>query len=349
MRPLLPVLALLLTGCGGEAAAESSSSSADAPATPAGVVLGPLPAPPLATGDGWHTDFARAFTHGLEIDHGDERITIAVDHLGDLQADDRRTVATADPDMEEPVAVLPLTVPQGRFRVELSRAFVRARTGGDSVALAAAMRLRLGTGRATTWDWVAQITASEGRVALALVDRETPGVTPIAPSAAVDGVTGLTGPGGEALAFAAAGMGPGAYEVYVGRTAAGEAVEVVIDFRVLLEPTFTEAWLESPAHEPPGILTVPALDEVGVEVRRAQPDEVSATTGNPLWFVIDARQNRRDPRIGFPEVSATDEKGRPVEVRTGNEGFRLWVEEPGPADPIPVRLRVAVRTGFTPL
>lgn len=350
----LLLAALLLPGCGATAE-PGAGSPAELPApAPLAPSLGALPAPPPGTGDGFRSDFRRAFTHGLIIERDGERVEIAVLHLGLLQVRQGGALSAGDPLGAEPPLPLPLRVPAAAYPVELSHArFVDAQ--GRAEERIAAARLRLDAAPPVAWRWAGQYPLSSGIGAFL-----GPGAGDVLPergarlhAAILEAVErdpaggGLLAVAAEAdLAFFPAGEGEGSVELYVGVDKDGHPVELIADFQVLVEPDEVEARVKDPAAWPPGILPAPVLEELGIELRRAHEGETIPTTGAPCWIAIDARSINRDARFGFPRVRAWDAEGRELELKTVTEGYRLWL--PPPATP-PAALAVVLQVGLKPL
>lgn len=357
--PVLPALAalLFLSGCGEPAAAEGAPTPLPAaPVTP--VQLGPLPTPPLNAGDGWHTDFRRAFQHGLVIERPDETLHIEVLPLGHLEQEEEGLLYAGDPLAPETDCALPLRARPGRFAVELSRVRIRPRDGSADAVQVAACRLRLREGRASTWRWAGSFGAPHGLVAWISHSAQERVLAPdgaegrrvrdrlVRPASAHGILATRAEDAAIDLVWCQTGLTDDSFDLYVGLDADGLPIEAVIDLHVLQEPIETIVPIEAPLEEPPGILHLPELEALGITVRRAHPGEVVAATGAPLWFEIDARENRRDPRLGFPEVMAVDDREDEVALNAGNEGFVIWVALPMEGSRAPARLFVAVRTGM---
>ncbi len=361
MRTLhLAALSLFLTGCGAQAEAEEAPTQAT---TGNRVTLGPLPAPPLNAGDGWHTDFRKAFTHGTVIDRPEESIHIEVLDIGRLQVEDEAMLAIGDPLAAHTAIPLPVRGPPGAYLVQVSKVLIRAKDRTGQAERIACARIRLGEGRAESWRFAGSFGAEDGICAF-MTDRaceilgrggRAGARHRIAMAASRDGFTHATasstpeGDGPPDVAWCHTGFGGNTYDIYVGLDAQGAPVEVVADFEILLEPVETQAIVEDPINEPPRILPLQILEDLGMTVRRAHPDERVPISDQPLWFEVDARENRRDPRLGFPEIRGEDADGRPVPIVTGNEGFKIWVTLPAEGQPVPDRLVFAVRTGFKTL
>ena len=339
-------LALLLTGCGNDdSAAARSGSPIDtgvllpSPAALDTPQVGPLPPPPLATGDGWHTDFTRAFTDGLVVERPEERLFIKVVDVGTVTLENDGPLVVMDPLGAADPLELPVRLPAGTYTVQVSRVRIALRDGSASVTQLAAARLLLGPGPVRTWHWVGEHAVDSGLSALLTreaaraveqrrpaVERQmntaisrdplTAGAIPTRPAASAD------------LAFFAAGTGDRPVEFYVGVDEEGRGVEVVADFGILLEPVESLHSFVDPASWPPGLLSKPDLDEMGIEVRRAHPHETVPSTGAPVWIAIDARSIARDPRRGFPRVEAMGVDGEPVPIEVVTEGYRLWIPMP---------------------
>ncbi|RME26325.1 MAG: hypothetical protein D6798_06975, partial [Deltaproteobacteria bacterium] len=323
----------------------------------------PLPTPPLNTGDGWHTDFHKAFHHGHVIERPDETITIEVLSTGDLVLTHPSGLHVGDPIAAHTATALTLTLPPGRYPAQLSEVVIRARDGSAEATAIAASRIKLAEGRAVSWRFAGSFSTDDGIGAwmtdeahevLAQGGRDGARAR-IGLAASRDGLTnGLAssrydGSGPQDVAWCLTGFGGGDYDVYVGLDADDRPVELVADFQVLLDPVEATGTIEDPYTEPPGIVSLPVLEDIGVTVRRAHDDETASLSGKPLWFEIDARQNRRDPRLGFPEVRGFAPDGQPVPLDVTNEGFRIQVALPAPGEPIPTRIEVAVRVGFEPM
>ena len=361
----LAPLALLLTGCGSDASNEAPARLDLTTGQPLRAVtlaapsLGPLPAPPTGTGDGYRTDFVRAFTHGLVIEGEEERIHVAVRELGALTVQEAGPLLASDPVGPDRPVDLPVKLPPEAYPVQVSRVRIEPRDGGAPVDQVAAARILLGRGAPTAWHWIGQYTTDSGlgaflspTAAEALQARRDALTQRIVQALEAD-------PAGAALlatrpaaptdlAFFPAGPGEGSVEVYVGVDDQGRPVEVVADFLVLVEPDEVVAEVRNPTIWPPGLLPAPELEELGIELRRAHADETIPTTGAPCWVAIDARSIARDPRIGFPRVECRDGDGRVLPLEPVTEGYRLWL--PPPPDGLDVAsLAVVLQMGVKAL
>jgi len=364
----LAPLALLLAGCGSEEPATLSGVAPPAHTGPALPVVpplsvplvGPLPAPPLATGDGWHTDFARAFTDGLVIERPEEKLRIEVAEAGELSFEEEDRVRVMDPlGVAEPVE-LPIRVPIGGYRIQVSRVHIVPRDGSAPGTEIAAARMIIGKGRAKTWRWVGDYAVDSGlgaflshRAAEALARRRPELAQRMANAVERDPLVAMvmaTRPAAPTdLAFFPAGAGDRAAEVYVGLDAEGLGVEIVADFQVLLQPVEAVHLFQNPAIWPPGLLPEPELEALGIEVRRAHPGETVPATGAPVWIAIDARSIARDARMGFPRVQARDTAGDPVPIDIATEGYRIWVPMSSIEGKDIATLAVIVQIGVEPL
>lgn len=357
MRTLpLAALCLLLTGCGGETERDSATTQAQ----PARPTLGPLPARPASAGTGGHTDFHKAFTHGTVIDRPMETIHIEVEPVGQVHTTERGGMELGCPLAAHTAIPLPILAPEGAYSVDLSKVTIRAKDGSGQAEQIAAARLRLAPGQAVEWKWAGNF-GSEGGVAAFMSPaaaevlaqgESSPFYRRVTVASTRDGlVSGVLSSQEGApsdIAWTHTGLGDGSFDVYVGLDADGAPVEVVADFQILLEPDELIVFLEAPAQEPPGIIPLAELDALGITVRRAHPGESTPLGGDPLWFEVDSRENRRNPALGFPEVVALDAEEREVRLLSGNAGFTLWIAVPPDAERI-ARLAIAVRTGFKPL
>ncbi len=363
MRTLpLATLGLLLTGCGdqeAEARADTAPTTTPAPR----VMLGPLPTPPLNTGDGWHTDFRKAFHHGLVIDLPEETITVEVLSIGELVVEQDTGLHVGDPLAAHTATALTLKLPPGRYMAQLSEVDIRAKDGSAEATGTAACRLKLAEGHAESWRFAGSFGTEDGLGAwmtdeaheILAQGGRTGARSRIGLAASRDGLTnGLAsshheGAGEPDVAWCHTGFGGGNYDLYVGVDADGRPVELVADFQLLMEPVEAQGTVDDPYTEPPGIVSLPVLDEIGITVRRAHDDETTALSGLPMWFEIDARENRRDPRLGYPEVRGYDAEGAPVPLNITNEGFRIQVALPMTGEAIPARIVFSLRIGFEPL
>lgn len=357
----LLALALLLPACGSSSSSAPAGLDLDRPANPPETrfpSLGPLPAPPLGTGEGFRSDFVRAFTDGLMIEHGDEQVEIIVQSLGSLQFEEAGALLAGDPMGPDAPLTLPLRLPPAEYPMELSRARFHSPDGSVEERVAAA-RVRLDAAPPVQWRWAGQFSLSSGLCAFlaptaarvfstsaaslhAAILRAVE-VDPLAAAVLPARASGPTD-----LGWCPAGEGEGSVELYVGVDAEGHPVEVVADFLILVEPDEEIATFTRPAAWPPGILPSPSLEELGIELRRAHPGEAVPTTGAPSWIAIDARSIARDARIGFPEVRAWDADGNPIELTKTTEGYRIWLPEPHDPQAI-ARLEVVLRVGVKPL
>lgn len=361
----LAPLALLLAGCGSDAAPEAPAQLDLATGQPLRAVtltapsLGPLPAPPKGTGEGYRTDFARAFTHGLVIEREGERVHVAVRELGTLAFEQAGPLLVDDPVGPDRPAELPVKLPPEQYPVQVSRVRIVPTDGGPAVEQIAAARILVGRGAPTAWHWIGQYATDSGLGAFltpaadealqARRDAITQRIVQALEADPAGAAVLATRPAAPAdLAFFPAGPGEGSVEVYVGVDDQGHPVQVVADFLVLVEPDEVVVEIRDPTVWPPGLLPAPELEELGIELRRAHPGEAIPTTGAPCWIAIDARSIARDPRIGFPRVQCRDSGGRALPVEPVTEGYRLWL--PPPPDELEVAsLAVVLQMGVKPL
>lgn len=358
-------LALLLTGCGSPAPAAEPAQLDLATGQPLRAValsapsLGPLPAPPKGTGEGYRTDFARAFTHGLVIERDEERIHVAVRELGALAVDQAGPLLATDPVGPDRPVELPVKLPAEQYPVQVSRVRIEPRDGGAPVDQVAAARILVGRGAPTAWHWIGQystdsglgafLTPAAGEALQARRDAITQRIVQALEADPAGAAVLATRPAAPSdLSFFPAGPGEGSVEVYVGVDDQGRPAEVVADFLVLVEPDEVVAEVRDPMVWPPGLLPAPELEELGIELRRAHPGEAIPTTGAPCWIAIDARSIARDPRIGFPRVECRDLGGALLPVEAVTEGYRLWL--PLPPEGLDVaRVAVVLQIGVKPL
>lgn len=365
MRPWsLATLALLLTGCGSEAPQQPVQLDLVTGQPVRTVVfnrpmLGPLPAPPMGTGMGYRSDFVRAFTDGLIIDLPGERITVSVRDAGTVTFSEPGPLMVDDPVGPDVPVELPLKLPAEQYPVEVSRVRIEPKDGSPPIEQIAAARILVESGTAVDWHWIGQYGLESGlgsflapTAAEAMRTRQD-AITAAIVSALEDDPLAAqsigTRPAFPAdLCFFPAGVGEGSVEIYVGVDADGKPVEVVADFLILVEPEEIVAEIKDPGGWPPGHLPAPALEELGIIVRRAHPDEAIPTTGAPCWIEIDARSIARDPRIGFPRLKLRDADGTPLMMEPVTEGYMLWLQPP-PDGLVIGQLAIVLQMGVKPL
>lgn len=360
-HPSLLALSLLLPGCEGRSAVPGAPLELERPAAPSEIrfpTLGPLPAPPIGTGQGFRSDFVRAFTDGLEIEREGERVEVRVQAVGNLHLAQAGGLLAGDPMGPDLPLALPVRLPAAEYPVEVSRARFLSAEDGDEEQVAAA-RVRFDTAAAVDWRWVGQFSLGSGLCAfLSPAAAQALGTASASLHSAILRAVEANPLGAELLAtqamgaadlaFCPAGDGEGSVELYVGVDAEGNPVEVVADFLVLVEPDEEIAAIPNPAGWPPGILPSPLLDELGIELRRAHPGESVPTTGAPCWMAIDARSIARDARIGFPRIRAWNADGEHIELIQTTEGYRIWLPEPAFASSI-ARLEIVLQMGVKAL
>jgi len=322
-------------------------------------MLGPLPAPPKGTGNGYRSDFVRVFTDGLKIDRPDEQITVSVRGVGAVVVAENGPLVADDPLGPDTPLKLPIKLVPEHYPVQVSRALIQPTDGSQGETLVAAARLLVGDGTPVLWHWIGQYTLHSGlgafmsgSAANALVTRRDALVKAIVTAVQADPniATSIpTRPAAPAdLAFFPAGTGQGSVELYVGVDGSGLPVEVVADFLVLVEPEELVTRVEDPDDLAPGNLHLSGLNTLGIDLRKARPDEVVPLTGAPCWFFLDAQAIARDPRIGFPRIRCVDDQGRPVALLPTTEGYRLWLARP-PDGVVVKALSVVIQLGVRSL
>lgn len=366
----LILLALLLTGCGQSAddgTADRASPTRSRP-PPAHPELGNLPAPPPGTGEGLHTDFARAFQDGLVIDRGEELLTVHVVDAGRMDVGSG-VLLVGDPGWVNSLVELPLGVPRGHYGVQLSRVKGQDKASGEAVERIAAMRLLLGSSPARRWLYLASVAVDTGsaafltptaaevlttqqKTAAARYERRLQGDEAPEPTDSIDGrlqaVFGrdLLAPallqshprGPHNLVACSSGFGDGRYDVYVGLDERGSPVEVVIDFRVLLEPVVDEVVIEDMDLVPAGHIDLGPLSDLGIKAWRGRPAED--------WLTLDASAIWEDARYGNPEVVVEDRRGTRLHPNATMQGGHHRIDRPDQAH---ARVRISVQVGVRPL
>lgn len=367
---ILLVLALLLVGCTETAAAGPNPSPASGKPRqpPPHPELGKLPAPPPATGEGMHSDFRRAFQDGLVIDRGEETLSVRVVEGGRLDVGSG-VLLVGDPGWASGLSELPLGIPRGHYPVQLSRVRGQDKQSGETIERIAAMRLRLGGSAARRWLYLASISvdtgsaafltptaaevlASQQKTAAARYERRLQGDDAPEPEDSIDTrlqaafsrdllapVLLQSHPRGPHNLFAcSSGFGDGSYDVYVGLDEGGSPAEVVVDFRVLLEPILAEVLIPDMDALPPGRIPLGPLEPLGLVAWRGRPTED--------WLLLDATSIWNDPRYGGPEVVVEDAQGGRLHPNASMQAGTWRVERPGTGHS---RLRISVQVGVRPL
>lgn len=365
--------ALLLSGCGPRAGVETTPAAGSAPsprALPATgrAELGRLPPPPPGTGEGLHTDFARAFQDGLVIERPEERLEITVHQGGRLEVG-AGSVLVGDPGYAPSLKTLPLTIPRGSYAVQVSQVRARSRRGeaGERVA---AMRLLLGPAPARRWLYVDTIAVDSGSAALLtpsaaevlaqeqaraqdLYRRRLQGEDVQPPPDSVDArlqaafqadmmaavlLQSHLPRGPVNIAACSSGFGDGSYDVYVGLDESGVPVELVIDFRVLLDPVMAEVLIPDMDAVPVGPIPLGPLAEHGLRAWRGGRYDP--------WLLLDASALWNNPLYGAVQIEVESPEGRPLHADSTMQGgiHRLAA----PQSPRP-RLRIRVQVGVRPL
>lgn len=368
--PLLILLALLLTGCAESTATEPGRTAAPGKPRlpPPHPELGALPAPPPGTGEGLHSDFRRAFQDGLVIDRGEETLTVRVVDGGRLDVGSG-VLLVGDPGWAGGLVELPLGIPKGHYPVQLSRVRGQDKQSGETIERIAAMRLALGSGGARRWLYLASISVDTGsaafltptaaevlstqqRSAAARYERRLQGDDAPEPADSIDTrlqaafskdllapVLLQSHPRGPHNLFAcSSGFGDGSYDVYVGLDEGGSPAEVVVDFRVLLEPILEEVTIPDLQALPAGRVALGPLEALGLVAWRGRPTED--------WLLLDASAIWNDPRFGSPEVVVEDLTGARMHPNTSMQGGIWRLERPGDGH---VRVRISVQVGVRPL
>lgn len=369
--PLLVLLTLLSTGCG-EATEEAEHTRRPVPSRtkppPAHPELGDLPSPPRGTGEGLHTDFARAFTDGLVIDRGRERLTVTVVDAGRLQVGSG-VLLVGDPGWVGGLQALPIGVPKGKYRVQLSRVRGEDKDSGEAGERIAAMRLLLGKGQAVRWLYLASIGVDTGSAAFMTptaadvlerqqdaaaqrYERRLHGDDAPEPADTIDGrlqasfSQDMLAPvllqshprGPHNFVACSSGLGDGSYDVYVGLDAAGALVELAVDFGVLLEPVEDQVVIEDMAELPPGPIDLGPLGDLGIKADRGRQTET--------WLTIDASSIWGDPVHGSPEIVIEDRHGQRVFPMSSMQGGHHHIDAPRDEH---ARVIITVKVGVKPL
>lgn len=365
----IALLALLLPGCG-ERPALAEPPTSETPARspkPAGrLELGRLPAPPEGTGDGLRTDFRRAFQDGLRISRSDETLTVRVERGGKLEVGSG-VLLVGDPGYASSLVELPVAIPKGAYAVEVSRVNAQAQTG-ETAERVAAMRLLFSANAAQRWLYIASVHVDTGSAALLTPTaaevlktqqaeglersrRRLQGEDAPDPPESIDSrlqkgfSADLMSPvllqshlprGPVNFAACSSGFGDGAYDVYVGLDDGGVPAEIVIDFRVLLDPIYDE-------------VTIPDMDALPVGPIALGPLEqhrVLAWKGGPYdpWLLVDASAIFNDPRFSSVELAVEDRHGRRLHPDSSMQGGIYRLSPPGVSGArVHLRLQVGVR------
>ncbi|TNE87930.1 MAG: hypothetical protein EP330_16695 [Deltaproteobacteria bacterium] len=295
MRHLL--LLLLLGGCGPEAAAPPSVEIT-------------LPDAPPGTGEGQRTDFARAFTPRPVV-LGEGQVLLSTRVLGEFRLGDESLCAGTP----EACEVLPISLIAGQYPVEIAVA-------GEVVA---ALRVRIASGTAVRWDFVGS-AGSDGHVLLCGEAARDALAGGPGRDIAVRNQAGLDAaylheavePGD--VAVCASGYGEGAYDVFVGFDSEGTAVEVVVDFGVLVRPVEAAHDLGDLLAMGEQALEVPGLTDRGIKVARVHAEDAV--------LALDFAAVITDPTIGGYELQWYDERGEPLFGRSQGFGSKLTFSAP---------------------
>lgn len=367
----LAFFALLLSGCGQPAALEESPSQAapkrSAP-PPSRPELGRLPSPPPGTGDGLHTDFRRAFQDGLRINRADESLQIRV-HQGGRMEVGSGVLLVGDPGYVSSLVELPLGLPKGSYPVQLSRVQALAHSG-ETVEQVAAMRLLLGERPAVRWLYLASVHVDTGSAALLTptaaevlktqkaqtterLRRRMQGEEVADPPDSIDlrlqqgfgqdlmGAVLLQShlPRGPVnFAACSSGFGDGSYDVYVGLDDGGIPAEIVIDFRVLLDPIVDEVLIPDMDVLPPGPIALGPLEGHGIRAWKGGPYDP--------WLLLDASTIFADARFNGVEIQVQDPHGQRLHPDSTMQGGIHRLAPPGVAH---ARLHLRLQVGVRPL
>ena len=281
-------VALALVGC-----------SAPETVRAAGEELPPPPEPRMANERG-HADFRRAFTDGEQfVDEDGSVLTTEVRRLGDVELTSGELMIS-DPSYltgdvaewyEHPV---PGRAPVGTWPVEVALAHWSSDPADESdVYEIAAMRMRFADRPAATWEPTDLSSDGElvprgvdaGTMMIADMDALRAAGDELEPTlwsdleASADWSEQFTIrplPGGGSYAISQSGAGDGAYCAWWGFDEAGDVVEVVIDYDVLIRNTWTEIDVPIDVARRPGPIASPEIDAAGLELESVSPSEAAA-------------------------------------------------------------------------
>jgi len=274
-----------------------------------------------------------------------------------------------DPGWAKGALPLPLRLPRGSYRVQLSRVRCEDRITAEVIERIAALRLRLVDAPAVRWVHIATVAVDTGAVALmgplahaALVTeqkaaaqrytRRLQGDLVPEPTSTIEAhiqailagdllapLAVATRPRGPVdLVGCSSGFGEGSYEVFAGLDPAGLPVEVVIDFRVLVEPMEQVIIIPDPASLRPGPVRDAQLAALGIHAVRGGPTEP--------WLMVDCSALWDQAHLGLPEIRLEDEAGQPIEAPCSMQGGHFHLDLPRK---VPARLRLVVPVGLRPL